>query len=70
MSQFDVNDGDKLQFAAEPTATLGDSGLEPWKLLLVDDEKVVHSVTRLALEGFELAGRGLQFPRGIRQGDC
>ncbi len=61
MSQFDVNDGDKLQFAAEPTATLGDSGLEPWKLLLVDDEKVVHSVTRLALEGFELAGRGLQF---------
>jgi CheY-like chemotaxis protein len=61
MSQFDVNDGDKLQFAAEPTATLGDSGLEPWKLLLVDDEKVVHSVTRLALDGFELAGRGLQF---------
>tara|TARA_R110001592_G_scaffold61166_1_gene186320 strand:- start:274 stop:1248 length:975 start_codon:yes stop_codon:yes gene_type:complete len=61
MSQFDVNDGDKLQFAAEPTATLRDSGLEPWKLLLVDDEKVVHSVTRLALEGFELAGRGLQF---------
>ena len=60
MSQFDVNDGDKLQFAAEPTATLRDSGLEPWKLLLVDDEKVVHSVTRLALEGFELAGRGLQ----------
>ncbi len=60
MCQFDVNDGDKLQFAAEPTATLRDSGLEPWKLLLVDDEKVVHSVTRLALEGFELAGRGLQ----------
>lgn len=61
MSQFDGNGNDKLQFAAEATATLADSVLEPWKLLLVDDEKVVHSVTRLALEGFELAGRGLQF---------
>ncbi|WP_372863802.1 DUF3369 domain-containing protein [Spongiibacter sp.] len=33
---------------------------EPWKLLVVDDEKVVHVVTRLALEDFELGGRGLQ----------
>ncbi|WP_373096347.1 DUF3369 domain-containing protein [Zhongshania sp.] len=63
MSQFEMDsDGDdKLQFAAEPTGNVCVPGLVPWKLLLVDDEKVVHSVTRLALEGFELAGRGLEF---------
>lgn len=62
MSQFESSDGDdKLQFAEEPAVTGIVHGLEPWKILLVDDEKVVHSVTRLALEGFELAGRGLEF---------
>jgi CheY-like chemotaxis protein len=61
MSQHDLAGNDKLQFAAEPAAKAINQDLEPWKILLVDDEKVVHSVTRLALEGFELAGRGLQF---------
>ncbi|GAA4089181.1 DUF3369 domain-containing protein [Zhongshania borealis] len=62
MSEFESSAGDdKLQFAEEPEVTGIVHGLEPWKILLVDDEKVVHSVTRLALEGFELAGRGLEF---------
>ncbi|HPA64603.1 MAG TPA: DUF3369 domain-containing protein, partial [Spirochaetota bacterium] len=30
-----------------------------WKLLIVDDEKDVHKVTRLVLSGFEFAGRKL-----------
>lgn len=46
-------------FAAErpPVAP----GLEPWLVVIVDDEPSVHEVTRLALEGFEFEGRGLRF---------
>ncbi len=33
----------------------------PWKLLIVDDEPEVHSVTRLALQDFAFDDRGLQF---------
>ena len=63
MSKFEPHAGgdDKLQFAAEPSTKGSGSGLAPWKVLLVDDEKVVHSVTQLALDGFELSGRGLEF---------
>lgn len=32
----------------------------PWKVLIVDDEKDVHSVTTLALGSFEFQGRGLE----------
>ena len=32
----------------------------PWKVLIVDDEEDVHSVTRLSLRHMELAGRGLE----------
>lgn len=31
-----------------------------WKLLVVDDDEAVHSVTRIALSDFEYADRGLQ----------
>lgn len=34
---------------------------KPWKVLVVDDEKEVHVVTRLALEDFSFAGRSLVF---------
>jgi signal transduction histidine kinase len=34
---------------------------KPWKVLVVDDEKEVHVVTRLALDDFTFAGRGLEF---------
>ncbi|MDF1693968.1 MAG: DUF3369 domain-containing protein [Zhongshania sp.] len=60
-SELPENDNDSLKLAAEPTSQGVVNGLQPWKLLVVDDEKVVHAVTRLALDGFELAGRGLQF---------
>lgn len=33
----------------------------PWKLLIVDDEPEVHSVTRLALGDFRFKGRELEF---------
>ncbi len=32
-----------------------------WRVLLVDDEPDVHTITRLALSRFELDGRGLEF---------
>jgi CheY-like chemotaxis protein len=37
-----------------------DEGL-PWVVLVVDDDPEVHSVTRLALDGFRFAGRRLRF---------
>ncbi|MBI2421807.1 MAG: DUF3369 domain-containing protein [Candidatus Hydrogenedentes bacterium] len=32
---------------------------QPWKVMIVDDEAEVHNVTRLVLEGFQFAERGL-----------
>jgi response regulator RpfG family c-di-GMP phosphodiesterase len=46
---------DDLGLAPEPTAAT------PWKLLIVDDEPEIHSVTRLVLGSFRFEGRGLQF---------
>ena len=34
---------------------------ETWKILLVDDEDEVHTVTRLALDNFNFAGKGVTF---------
>ncbi len=39
----------------EETAVAG----EPWKVLIVDDQKAVHTVTRLFLANFAFEGRGL-----------
>lgn len=44
-----------FDFAAEPAA------LEPWHVLIVDDEPAVHEVTRLVLGTFRFEGRPLQF---------
>ncbi len=43
------------------TARDEDSGLPPWKVLIVDDEPEVHSVTRLALHDFSFDDRKLHF---------
>lgn len=34
---------------------------EPWNVMIVDDEKAIHDVTKLALQGFEYKNRGLNF---------
>jgi signal transduction histidine kinase len=36
------------------------AALEPWRVLVVDDDPEVHAVTRLALSDFEMDGRPLQ----------
>ncbi len=38
-----------------------DPGVPPWRVLLVDDEPMVHTVTRLALREMQFAGRGVEF---------
>lgn len=51
---------DAIAFASE--APEGESGSAlAWKILIADDDKSVHSVIRLALEGVTVAGRPLEF---------
>ncbi len=45
---------------AQPTTPALASG-ERWKILIVDDEKEVHAVTRLALMELTFEGRGVDF---------
>ncbi len=53
-----------MLFAEEPQSALPSAAepllAEPWKLLVVDDEADVHSVTRMALRNFEFLGRPLE----------
>ncbi|MDC0603460.1 DUF3369 domain-containing protein [Aliiglaciecola sp.] len=35
--------------------------LKPWKVLIVDDEEDIHTITKMALKRFELEGRHLVF---------
>jgi signal transduction histidine kinase len=51
--------GEPFMFA--PSRRRDDSTADNWKVLLVDDEQEVHSVTRFALKGFEFEGKGLEF---------
>ena len=52
---------DDLVFAADDDSHELSGELARWPLLIVDDEEEVHAVTKLALSGFEFAGRGLEF---------
>ncbi|MBS0577177.1 MAG: DUF3369 domain-containing protein [Proteobacteria bacterium] len=47
-------------FAKESTTTAAPVASR-WRVLLVDDEPDVHTITKLALSRFELDGRGLEF---------
>ncbi|GAK46685.1 metal dependent phosphohydrolase [Tepidicaulis marinus] len=49
---------DRFLFAEERPAEVAQHGV--WKILIVDDEPEVHSVTRLALHDVVFAGRGLE----------
>lgn len=53
---------DELIFAAEEPAELeADGPGKPWKIAIVDDDKEVHSITKLALRNFKFDGRPLYF---------
>lgn len=53
---------DELLFADEEhePQQLGAKQPPPWKILVVDDEPEVHAISRLALTGLEVRGRGVE----------
>ncbi len=55
-----ARDGDRLSFAPETELT-DRSEAATWKILIVDDEPEVHTVTQLALQDFSFEGRSLSF---------
>ncbi len=61
----EVSDGDwsyKEKAALFRKKTIETSAFSaPWKILVVDDEPDVHTVTKLALSRFKLDGRALSF---------
>lgn len=57
------NDNDELLFLDEDSLDSPepqDANLEPWHLLIVDDEDQVHQATRYALNGQQIFGRRLE----------
>jgi response regulator RpfG family c-di-GMP phosphodiesterase len=53
---------DELIFAAEDTPVNDEAApLRPWKILIVDDDEEVHSITKLALRNFTFDDRPLTF---------
>jgi len=52
---------DDLVFADEDMVIAAVREQAPWKLLIVDDEEEVHSITRMVLEGFEFERGRLEF---------
>lgn len=59
-----MQNSDDLLFAEEDQvrpAEENSAGKEGWKILLVDDEKEVHNITKIALSDFRFEGRGISF---------
>jgi len=52
---------DELVFADEDEIEEETADNEPYKVLIVDDDKEVHSFTKLALNDFKYDGRGVMF---------
>jgi signal transduction histidine kinase len=52
-----VENDDKLVFAEETPEVPSHDILEPWKIMIVDDEKAVHTLTRQILEDFTFEHR-------------
>ncbi len=52
---------DDIAFAAEDIVIAPGREQPAWKLLIVDDEEEVHSITRMVLDGFEFDGAKLDF---------
>ncbi len=55
-----TTEDDTLTFSAEAEPSTC-SRLTPWKILLVDDEQDVHTVTKMALDGIRFQQRPLEF---------
>ncbi|MBF0340395.1 MAG: DUF3369 domain-containing protein [Magnetococcales bacterium] len=64
-----VND---LLFADDPTPRPAERvrDAKPWKLMIVDDDPDVHSLSCLVLRSFRFEGRGLEFVHGYSRDDA
>jgi hemerythrin-like metal-binding protein len=57
-----IGDDELLTFAADDEPPLADPPtILPWQILVVDDDREVHAITRLALRGFAFMGRPVEF---------
>ncbi|MCY9698372.1 DUF3369 domain-containing protein [Paenibacillus alginolyticus] len=62
--QDGLMDQDELLFAEEEetdSAKEATNEQDPWVVLIVDDEKQIHQVTKMVLQDFEFDGRKLEF---------
>ncbi len=57
---FSDAEDDEIAFEQEDSEA-NNTLLDPWKLLIVDDDSQVHSVTKLALKNFQYEDRPLTF---------
>ncbi|WP_372747255.1 DUF3369 domain-containing protein [Litorivivens sp.] len=55
-----MSSSDALRLASDDRGRDGDVPTRPWHLLVVDDDEEIHTVTRLAMHGFECCGRPLE----------
>ena len=60
ISRYSLRDDDEL-FLVEDDAVPAVEAKSKWKVLIVDDEPAIHSVTKLALENFSFDGKELEF---------
>lgn len=50
-----------LDFKDEPDQQVSAAEVEPWKVLIVDDDEEIHNVTRFAMKRFTFANRPILF---------
>ncbi|QGU32085.1 two-component system response regulator [Thermochromatium tepidum] len=58
-----LDDDQVVQFIAEPVDEAPEGPIDPWRILIVDDEPDVHEATLLALRDLMIEGRPLAFLR-------
>lgn len=55
------NNSDDLVFVEESEVISQEPIIEPWKVIIVDDEEAIHNVTLMALDGIKFDGRPIKF---------
>lgn len=56
-----VHHDNNLVFAEETLKKSSGKDVEPWKIMIVDDEPAVHNITRRVLEDFSFEGRSFTY---------
>ena len=73
MSSNNIIDDDAFLFAGQNEVSVVEEipdDIDIWRLLIVDDEPEIHKVTELALSGFEILGRRLEFVSAYSSEEC